>query len=238
MALFETSTWLCQLQLCLSFPVTENQFSPFLLKTFPPLYIRIICLQWGRPRFSPWVGKIPWRREWLPIPVFLPGEFLGQRRLPGYSPWDHRVRHNWTIVTSRVYKNISHFKGQACILNGVIHVDYLGHTVNASSSLVVIIIPSLNLPLPTVLPGELRSITPNNFFPFLSHLYSNLRALLYFQKHRLMSLTFLGEHIPLRTGTVSFLFLYVCCSVAKTVCDSMDCSVPGFPVLHCLPEFA
>jgi len=24
-----------------------------------------------------WVGKIPWRREWLPTPVFWPGEFHG-----------------------------------------------------------------------------------------------------------------------------------------------------------------
>ena len=33
----------------------------------------------------------------------------------------------------------------------------------------------------------------------------------------------------------------VCCSVAQsclTVCDPMDCSMPGFPVLHYLPEFA
>ena len=35
-----------------------------------------------------WVQKIPWRREWLPTPVFLPGEFHGQRSLVGYSPWD------------------------------------------------------------------------------------------------------------------------------------------------------
>ena len=33
----------------------------------------------------PWVGKIPWRREWQPTPVFLPGEFQGQRSLAGYS---------------------------------------------------------------------------------------------------------------------------------------------------------
>ena len=39
-----------------------------------------------RPGFSPWVGKIPWRREWLPLPVFLPGKFHGQRSLAGYSP--------------------------------------------------------------------------------------------------------------------------------------------------------
>ena len=31
--------------------------------------------------------KIPWRSEWLPTPVFLPGEFHGQRSLAGYSPW-------------------------------------------------------------------------------------------------------------------------------------------------------
>ena len=23
------------------------------------------CLQWGRTKFDPWVGKIPWRRAWL-----------------------------------------------------------------------------------------------------------------------------------------------------------------------------
>ena len=28
----------------------------------------------------PWVGKIPWRRQWLCTPVFLPGECYGQRR--------------------------------------------------------------------------------------------------------------------------------------------------------------
>ena len=33
-----------------------------------------------------WVGKISWRREWLPTPVLLPGEFHGQRSLAGYSP--------------------------------------------------------------------------------------------------------------------------------------------------------
>ena len=40
--------------------------------------------------FNPWVGKIPWRRKWQPTPVFLPGEFHGQRSLVGYSPWGHK----------------------------------------------------------------------------------------------------------------------------------------------------
>ena len=30
-----------------------------------------------RPKFHPWVEKIPWRRERLPTPVFWPGEFHG-----------------------------------------------------------------------------------------------------------------------------------------------------------------
>ena len=34
-------------------------------------------------------GKIPWRREWLPTPVFLPGESYGLRILVGYSLWGH-----------------------------------------------------------------------------------------------------------------------------------------------------
>ena len=34
-----------------------------------------IRLQGGRPGFNPWIGKIPCRREQLPIPVFWPGEF-------------------------------------------------------------------------------------------------------------------------------------------------------------------
>ena len=36
------------------------------------------------------VGKIPWRRKWQPTPVFLPGEFHGQRSLAGYSPWGRK----------------------------------------------------------------------------------------------------------------------------------------------------
>ena len=42
-------------------------------------------LQCGRPGFNPWVGKIPWRRDWLPSPVFWPVEFHGL-----YSPWGHK----------------------------------------------------------------------------------------------------------------------------------------------------
>ena len=36
-------------------------------------------------QFDLWVRKIPWRREWQPAPVFLPGESHAQRNLVGYS---------------------------------------------------------------------------------------------------------------------------------------------------------
>ena len=39
-----------------------------------------------RPGFDPWVGNTSWRREWLPTPVFLPGEFHGQRSLVQWHP--------------------------------------------------------------------------------------------------------------------------------------------------------
>ena len=44
-------------------------------------------MQCGRPGFDPWVGKILWRRVWLPTPVFLPRKSHGQRNLEGYSAW-------------------------------------------------------------------------------------------------------------------------------------------------------
>ena len=35
--------------------------------------------------FDLWVGKMPWRREWQPTTVFVPGESYGQKSLVGYS---------------------------------------------------------------------------------------------------------------------------------------------------------
>ena len=49
-----------------------------------------------RCRMDLWVGKISWRREWQPTPVFSLGKSHRQRRLEGYSPWGcKRVGHDW-----------------------------------------------------------------------------------------------------------------------------------------------
>ena len=57
----------------------------------PPWWLRCqkIRLQCRRPGFDP-RSRIPWRRKWQSTPVFLPGEFHGQRSLVGCSPWGHR----------------------------------------------------------------------------------------------------------------------------------------------------
>ena len=64
------------------------------------LVVKNICACQHRRRkrhiLNPWVRKIPWRRTWQSTPVFLTGEFHGERNLVGYSPWGCRVEHNWS----------------------------------------------------------------------------------------------------------------------------------------------
>ena len=47
--------------------------------TWASLVAKVVrtSLQYGRPGFDAWVGKMPWRRERLPTPVIWPGEFRG-----------------------------------------------------------------------------------------------------------------------------------------------------------------
>ena len=81
-----------------------------------------MCLQCRRPRFDPWVGKILWQREWQSTPVFLSGEFHGQRSLVGYNKWGHEesdptewlntftphlvVEQKLTTLESQLYSNL------------------------------------------------------------------------------------------------------------------------------------
>ena len=47
----------------------------------------------------PGSGRSPWRRDWLPTPVFLPGESHGQRSLAGYSPCGHKESYTTEQLT-------------------------------------------------------------------------------------------------------------------------------------------
>ena len=73
-------------------------------------------LQCRRPKFNPSVRKIPWGKEWLPTPVFLPGEFQEQRSLAGYSLWGRRVRHDGATNT---------FNISICVYMFLIHYDFM-----------------------------------------------------------------------------------------------------------------
>ena len=70
---------------------------------------RLQCRRPRRCRFSPWVGKIPWKRKWQPLPVFLSGKSHWQRSLAAIVPgaaasrtwlsnWAH-IRRDYTSTT-------------------------------------------------------------------------------------------------------------------------------------------
>ena len=64
----------------LGFPIAQS------VKNLPAVQeTQVRFLGWEDP-----LGKIPSRRKWQPTPVFLPGEFHGQRSLVGYSPWSRQ----------------------------------------------------------------------------------------------------------------------------------------------------
>ena len=62
------------------------------------------CRRHRRWDLDSWVGKIPWKRKWQPIPVFLPEKSHGQRSLEGYSPWSNKqLDATYQLSTQKVY---------------------------------------------------------------------------------------------------------------------------------------
>ena len=60
----------------------------------------------------PWVGKVPWRRKWKLIPVFLFGKSQGWCGLAGYSPWGLKE----SDMTEQLNKNKNNGTGEGKIL--------------------------------------------------------------------------------------------------------------------------
>ena len=73
-------------------------------------------LQCRRPRFDPWVGKMPWRRKWQPTPVFLPGEFHGRGSLVVYGPWGHNELDTAERLTLTLFRTLDQEGGNTVIL--------------------------------------------------------------------------------------------------------------------------
>ena len=67
-----------------------------------------VCLQCRRTEFDPWIGKIPWRREWQPTPVFPPEEFHGQRSLGSQRvghDWETNIHTHWLVYQEQPWNH-------------------------------------------------------------------------------------------------------------------------------------
>ena len=63
------------------YPTMRDSLMAQLVKSLPEMW---------ETGFDPWVGKMPWRRQWHPTPIFVPGESHGQRSLAGFRSWSHK----------------------------------------------------------------------------------------------------------------------------------------------------
>ena len=75
-------------QACLWFQVLGSPLSWLALASIKTQQSKLMPRR--RLRFTPCIGKIPWRRKWQPIPMFLTGKSHGQRSPEGHSPQGHK----------------------------------------------------------------------------------------------------------------------------------------------------
>ena len=82
-----------------------------------------LCRRYTRCRFDPWSGKIPWRRTWQPIPVFLPGESMGRGDWRLQSVGSQRVGHDWACTQRR--KAREEHSQPLSALHSLLHILFL-----------------------------------------------------------------------------------------------------------------
>ena len=80
----------------------EEVFNTTMIRPLVAQTVKSPPATWS-PRFDPWVGKITWRQERQSNPVFLSGEFHGQRSLVGYSPWGRQESYMNEQLTFATY---------------------------------------------------------------------------------------------------------------------------------------
>ena len=61
------------------------------------------CRRQKRCRFDPWVRKVPWRRQWAPTPVFLPGTSHDRG---AWWATAHRSQLDMTEATERIHTQV------------------------------------------------------------------------------------------------------------------------------------
>ena len=106
--------------------------------------------------FDPWFRKIPWRRQWQPTPVVLPGESRGWRSLVGHSPQGRKESAmierlcfaysciiSWLLFLFRLLYNIE--QSSLCYLSNrsllVIHFIYSSLYISIPNSLTIRLLP-------------------------------------------------------------------------------------------------
>ena len=94
-------------QLCPTAPHPQVGFPGGAVVENPPTNDQ--CRRCKGLRFDPWVGKIAWRRKRQSTPVFLPGEFHGQRRLACYSPWGRKESDTTERAHTHTQTHTPHF---------------------------------------------------------------------------------------------------------------------------------
>ena len=104
---------------------SSNQYKGYICMGFPDgSNDKESACNVGGPGTIPGSWRSPWRRERQPTPVFLPGEFHGQRSLVGYSPWgckesDTTKRLTLSISYIRVY---THRERLLCLESRSFHI--------------------------------------------------------------------------------------------------------------------
>ena len=77
--------------------------------------------------FSPWVGKIPWRKVWQPTPILLPGESHEEPASLQFMG-SGRVGHDWRFLTRTLSSTVNINPGFPKILTETYVVMCLRHT--------------------------------------------------------------------------------------------------------------
>ena len=187
-----------------------------------------------------------WRRKWHPTPVFLPGKSHGQRSLVGCSPWgreesDTTEQFHFHFSLSCIGEGSGNPLQCSCLENprdggawwaaidGVAHSRTRLKRLSSSSSVLKATDDFLRLFVPLELSRVLY--LPCVCLCVCVHMSSRVQFF--------VTPWAVAHHIPLslEVSRQEYWLLFSPQS-CLTLCDPMDCSTPGFPVLPRLLEFS
>ena len=168
-----------------------------------------------------------WRRKWQPTPVFSPGEFHGQRNLVGYSPLGCKSSTRPSDQTTTVcilYSDSTNIISDWLDSAFFPHLSHLAQCHNATFIL---------------LAGETQQRNFNLLLLLLQMIIKN------YDRNQLFKIeAYMSTIIDYLISTAGYLYSLIYHKVqftsvtqsCLTLCNPMDCSMPGLPAHHQLPE--